>query len=73
MVIQPEAVNPELLGQEQEAMTVQPFEVSFFYCFFFQNKRVYFLCSFFCFTLEQFFPSKSIGEWNWPLFLDGNK
>ena len=33
--IQPDAVNPYLLGQEkeQEGVTVQPFEVRFFYCF----------------------------------------
>ena len=36
VVIQPDAVNPDLLGQEQEKqpMTVQPFEVSFFIVFF---------------------------------------
>ena len=60
------------MGQEQEAMTVQPYEeVSFFsYCFFFLFS-FFLLCSFV--PLEQFFPSESIGEWSWPLFLDGDK
>ena len=38
MVIQPDDVNPELLGQEQEqeAITVELFEVTFFEFFFFE-------------------------------------
>ena len=37
VVIQPDAVNPELLGQEQDAMTVQPFEVSLLFIVFFSK------------------------------------
>ena len=55
--------------QEQEAMPVQPFEEVSFFCFLF---LFFLLCSPF-FPLEQFFPSKLIGDWSWPLFLDGDK
>ena len=72
MVIQPDDVNPELLRQEQEqeAMTAEPFEVSFFFS---KIKGFISYVPFFLFPLEQFFPSESIGEWSCPLFLDGDK
>ena len=74
VVIQPDDVNPERLGQEQEqeAVTVEPLEVSFFEFFFKINGFISYV-AFFLFPLEQFFPSESIGEWCWPLFLDGDK
>ena len=56
VVIQPDDVNPELLGQEQEqeAMTVEPIEVSFFQFFFKKIKEFISYVPFF------WFPSRTV-------------
>ena len=59
VAIQPEAVNSELLGkeEEQEAMTVQPFEVSFFLLFSFKIKAFINISYFLIFFL---FPPRRV-------------
>ena len=50
----------------------EPFKMSFFE-FFSKIKGFIFYVTFVLFPLEQFFPSESIGEGSWPLFLDESK